>query len=284
MSSKSVLQECHARSVLQERLTRVSSKSVSPERCAIVSSKGVLQECRLSVWTQGVSQVSLLEMWQICIVSVCQHTCRHSGSWASSCFLWEGRRFRWFCLVWPMRNLSASSGRAWNSMLWSGNCQWAHPIGCVPMRTTSIASKRISKPTPAARRSTRRCRCPKVFFWCWILWGRPLKGFGAVSRSPLPRPQETMRCKISGREACQCWTLFAKPLLCHNNKWAATTQQKIQAMKEKKLGSSEALPEFLVIGWGHWASRGELVQAAFAAGCGSDRCAWQSSWAGSRSP
>ena len=38
------------------------------------------------MWTQGVSQVSLLEMWQISLVSVCQHTCRHSGSWASSCF------------------------------------------------------------------------------------------------------------------------------------------------------------------------------------------------------
>ena len=64
----------------------MSSKSVSPERCAIVSSKGVLEKCHLSVWTQGVSQVSLLEMWQISIVSVCQHTSRHSGSWASSCF------------------------------------------------------------------------------------------------------------------------------------------------------------------------------------------------------
>ena len=81
MSSKSVLQECQVRSVLQERLTRVSSKS-----CSIVSSKGVLQECHLSVWTQDVSQMSLLEMWQISIVSVCQHTCLHSGSWASSCF------------------------------------------------------------------------------------------------------------------------------------------------------------------------------------------------------
>ena len=99
MSSKSVWQECQVRTVLQECLTRVSSKSVSPERCAIASSKGVLQECHLSVWTQGVSQVSLLEMWQISIVSVCQHTCRHSGSWASSCFFpgqcpplvtWEG--------------------------------------------------------------------------------------------------------------------------------------------------------------------------------------------------
>ena len=66
--------------------TRVSSKSVSPEPCAIVSSKGVLQECHNSVWSQGISQVSLLEMWQISIVYVCQHTCRHSGSWASSCF------------------------------------------------------------------------------------------------------------------------------------------------------------------------------------------------------
>ena len=81
MSSKSVLQECQVRSVLQECLTRVSSKS-----CSIVSSKGVLQECHLSVWTQDVSQMSLLEMWQISIVSVCQHTCLHSGSWASSCF------------------------------------------------------------------------------------------------------------------------------------------------------------------------------------------------------
>ena len=90
VSSKTVLQECQVRSVLQECLTRVSSKSVSPESCAIVSSKGVLQECHLSVWIQGVSQVRLLEMWQISIVSVCQHTCRHSGSWASSCFEVQG--------------------------------------------------------------------------------------------------------------------------------------------------------------------------------------------------
>ena len=74
------------KSVKQECLTRVSRKSVLEERQVRVSSKGVLQECHLSVWIQGVSQVSLLEMWQISIVSVCQHTCRHSGSWASSCF------------------------------------------------------------------------------------------------------------------------------------------------------------------------------------------------------
>ena len=73
----------------------MSSRSVSPERCAIVSSKGVLQECHLSVWTQGVSQVSLLEIWQISIVSACQHTCRHSGSWASSCFVSPRNTLRW---------------------------------------------------------------------------------------------------------------------------------------------------------------------------------------------
>ena len=64
MSSKSVLQECQV---------RVSSK------------KGVLQECHLSVSRQGVPQVGSLEN-VISIVSVLQHTCRHSGSWASSCF------------------------------------------------------------------------------------------------------------------------------------------------------------------------------------------------------
>ena len=76
MSSKSVLQECQVRSVLQ-----VSHKSVKQELL-----NSVKQGCHLSVWTQDVSQVSLLEMWQISIVSVCQHTCLHSGSWASSCF------------------------------------------------------------------------------------------------------------------------------------------------------------------------------------------------------
>ena len=65
VSSKSVLQECQV---------RVSSK------------KGVLQECHLSVSRQGVPQVGSLENL-ISIVSVLQHTCRHSGSWASSCFL-----------------------------------------------------------------------------------------------------------------------------------------------------------------------------------------------------
>ena len=64
VSSKSVLQECQV---------RVSSK------------KGVLQECHLSVSRQGVPQVGSLENF-ISIVSVLQHTCRHSGSWASSCF------------------------------------------------------------------------------------------------------------------------------------------------------------------------------------------------------
>ena len=66
-------------------LTRVSSKSVLPERCAPVSSKGVLQECHLSVSGQGVPQVGSLEN-VTSLVSVPQHTCRHSGSWVSSCF------------------------------------------------------------------------------------------------------------------------------------------------------------------------------------------------------
>ena len=64
----------------------MSSKSVLPECCAIVSSKGVLQECHLSVSTQGVSQVGSLDnvRHKYCLCS--SHTCRHSGSWASSCF------------------------------------------------------------------------------------------------------------------------------------------------------------------------------------------------------
>ena len=91
VSYKSVRQEClrrvSSKSVPQECPIRESSKSVLPERSAIVSSKGVLQECCLSVSSQGVPQVGSLEFvtnkYQIC---VCQHTCRHSGSWASSCF------------------------------------------------------------------------------------------------------------------------------------------------------------------------------------------------------
>ena len=58
----------------------MSSKGVLPERNAIVSSKGVLQKCHLSVSSQGVPQVGSLEIF------VSQHACRHSGSWASSCF------------------------------------------------------------------------------------------------------------------------------------------------------------------------------------------------------
>ena len=87
VSSKSVLQESQVRSVTQVCQIRVSSKSVLPEHGAIVSSKGVLQECHLSVSTQGVSQVGSLEnvRHKYCLCS--SHTCRHSGSWASSCFL-----------------------------------------------------------------------------------------------------------------------------------------------------------------------------------------------------
>ena len=86
MSSKSVPEECQVRSVKQECLKRVSSKSVLQECQIRVSSKtGVLQECHLSVSRQGVPQVGSLEN-VISIVSVLQHTCRHSGSWASSCF------------------------------------------------------------------------------------------------------------------------------------------------------------------------------------------------------
>ena len=95
VSYKSVRQEClrrvSSKSVPQECPIRESSKSVLPERSAIVSSKGVLQECCLSVSSQGVPQVGSLEIvtnkYQIC---VSQHTCRHSGSWVSSCFFFFG--------------------------------------------------------------------------------------------------------------------------------------------------------------------------------------------------
>ena len=90
MSSKSVPEECQARvsskSVLQDVKQEVSSKSVLKEcQVRVSSKKGVLQECHLSVSRQGVPQVGSLEN-VISIVSVLQHTCRHSGSWASSCF------------------------------------------------------------------------------------------------------------------------------------------------------------------------------------------------------
>ena len=100
MSSKSVLQECQVR-VLQECQVRVSNKSVRQEcpskmsnksvkqeclteRC--VSSKGVLQQWHPSVTSQGVQQVGSLEIVTNKYISVPQHTCRHSGSWVSSCF------------------------------------------------------------------------------------------------------------------------------------------------------------------------------------------------------
>ena len=109
MSSKSLLQECQVRvsqrSVKQECPVRVSYK-MSSKKCQVrvsfiksvssknilqecqvrvSSKKGVLQECHLSVSRQGVPQVGSLENL-ISIVSVLQHTCRHSDSWASSCF------------------------------------------------------------------------------------------------------------------------------------------------------------------------------------------------------
>ena len=78
MSSKSVPDECQARvsskSVLQECQVRVSNK------------KGVKQECHLSVSRQGVPQVGSLEnvINKYCFCS--STSCRHSGSWVSSCF------------------------------------------------------------------------------------------------------------------------------------------------------------------------------------------------------
>ena len=94
MSSKSAPQECQI---------RVSSKSVLPARSAIVSSKGVLQQCHLSVSSQGVPQVGSLETVTIISINlVSQHTCRHSGSWASSCsfffFLCSILYCRWLLL------------------------------------------------------------------------------------------------------------------------------------------------------------------------------------------
>ena len=137
MSSKSVWQECQVRvsqrSVKQECPVRVSykmsskkcqvrvsftksvsSKSVLQEcQVRVSSKKGVLQECHLSVSRQGVPQVGSLENL-ISIVSVLQHTCRHSGSWASSCcfFCWLNAwlcRFSSFWLEWCHINCGRSN-------------------------------------------------------------------------------------------------------------------------------------------------------------------------------
>ena len=98
VSSKSVLEECQVRlsykSVKKECLTRVSSQSIKQEclteRCAILSSKGVLQECHPVCQVRVSHKWVRWKMWQI-IVSVPQHSCRHSGSWASSCdVFWQG--------------------------------------------------------------------------------------------------------------------------------------------------------------------------------------------------
>ena len=93
VSSKKCLTRVSSKSVLEECQIRVSCKSVLPERSAIVSSKGVLQECQLSVSSQGVPQDCSLEIVTIKYsTSVSHFTCRHSGSWASSCF--GGRMMR----------------------------------------------------------------------------------------------------------------------------------------------------------------------------------------------
>ena len=53
------------------------------EQCQTRGSyKSVTSNCQLRVSHKWVRW----KMWQISIVSVLQHTCRHSGSWASSCF------------------------------------------------------------------------------------------------------------------------------------------------------------------------------------------------------
>ena len=73
-------------------------------------------------------------------------------------------------------------------MLWCENSCIAPLIGCVHMPTISIAWKRISKVTLAAHPFTEPCRCLREFCWCLIQPEHLSSGFGAASKSPLPRP------------------------------------------------------------------------------------------------
>ena len=79
MARKSVKQEVSYKSVKSECLRRVSSKSVK-QGCPTRASP----QCVKS--SQGVPQVGSLEIAAIRIKSLFL-TRRHSGSWASSCFL-----------------------------------------------------------------------------------------------------------------------------------------------------------------------------------------------------
>ena len=166
MSQKSVKQESLTRasqkSVKQECLTRVSSKSVKPGCPARVSHKSVkyktpllsvsreivLQEChvrlayksvkkasqaRVSYKSVGVSHKSasdkkMCECLLETIYVIFKHirTCRHSGSWVSSCFLFPSPFTRTFpkWIVCSKRQLIwNTAGKTIRCLL---QCFWLH--------------------------------------------------------------------------------------------------------------------------------------------------------------
>ena len=61
--------------------------------------------CQLRVFHKWVRW----KMWEISVVSVPQHTCRHSGSWASSCFK-ATRTFEDSCISWQEDYFDESTG------------------------------------------------------------------------------------------------------------------------------------------------------------------------------
>ena len=164
MSSKSVLQECQV---------RVSSK------------KGVLQECHLSVSRQGVPQVGSLEN-VISIVSVLQHTCRHSGSWASSCFYIQHLvQLSIFIPLWAPRasprchcRLSWSSrATAWSvasmPISWLGWLGWEMPkktglMICFCSFCTNLSHKIWDSECCSQKRVAWTCM--DIFHHDWISW------------------------------------------------------------------------------------------------------------------
>ena len=92
MSNKSVKQACQVResskSVLQECHTRVSNKSVKQECLTRALRNSVKQGCPTRVSPQRVNSGCLTSGFAgKCEISVPQYTCRHSGSWVSSCLI-----------------------------------------------------------------------------------------------------------------------------------------------------------------------------------------------------
>ena len=89
MSRKRVKSECHRKNAEKVCQVRVSHKSVKQRCLTRVLRNSVKQECPTRVSNQCLMSGRTATM-SMCIAFLPQHTCQHSGLWASSCFLRHG--------------------------------------------------------------------------------------------------------------------------------------------------------------------------------------------------